>query len=133
MKTTSFCVFDVILIISLTACGEEHISYPMPTYNSYPTPTYNGGYQNLARTIKLHLKYPGHRCYFSGDVYVSFIVEADGRISNKTVVKGISSSEGCNADEEALKVLDYLTEWQPAEKEGKKISVRVILPIKFSL
>jgi protein TonB len=125
MKSTIFCVFGVILIISLTACGDEHISYPMPTYN--------GGYQNLARTIKLLLTYPGRRCCISGSVYVSFVVEADGRISNKKIVKGISSSESCNADCEALRVLDYMTEWRPAEREGKKMAFRMILPINFSL
>jgi outer membrane biosynthesis protein TonB len=72
-------------------------------------------------------------CCISGNVYVSFVVEADGRLTSKKVMKGLSDMEGCNADEEALKVLDYLTEWEPAEKEGKKISVRTILPIKFSL
>jgi hypothetical protein len=133
MKSSIFCVFSFILIISLMACGEEHISYPMPAYNSCPMPTYNGGYQNLSRTIKLHLKYPGRRCCFSGDVYVSFVVEEDGRISNKKIMKGISNSEDCNADCEALRVLDYLTEWKPAEHEGKKVAIKMILPINFSL
>jgi protein TonB len=125
MKPNFFVSSAFILIICITACEEEHISYPMPTYI--------GGYENLARTIKKHLKYPGRRCCISGNVYVSFVVEADGRISNKKVVKGISSSQSCNADLEALRAVDYLTEWQPAEREGQKISVRMILPINFSL
>jgi hypothetical protein len=123
MKPNIFCIIGVVVIINMDVLGREYLSDPLPTYK--------GGYENLARTIKQHLKYPV--CCIAGNVYISFVVEADGRLTNKKVVKGVSSTKGCNADEEALKVLDYLTEWQPAEQGGKKIAIRMILPIKFSL
>jgi periplasmic protein TonB len=95
-------------------------------------PTFQGGLDSLKSKIKKHLKWPG-QCCVEGTVYVSFIVEKDGRVTNKKVKRGISAQEHCNADGQALKVVDYLTEWTIGECNGEKVAVEVTLPIKYSL
>ncbi len=51
--------------------------------------------------------------YRRGSLCFHFIVEPNGQITNKKILKGISSKEHCNADKEAMKVLEFLTEWTP--------------------
>jgi len=95
-------------------------------------PSFQGGLDSLKSKINKHLKWPG-QCCIEGTVYVSFIVETDGKITNKRIKRGISSQEHCNADGQALKVVDYLTEWTVGECSGEKVPVEVTVPIKFSL
>jgi protein TonB len=45
------------------------------------------------------------------------------------VLRGIGS--GC--DEEAIRVVKMMPNWQPGEQMGKKVPVRYRLPIKFTL
>jgi protein TonB len=95
-------------------------------------PTFQGGVDSLKSKINKHLKWPG-QCSVEGTVYVSFIVETDGLITNKRIKRGISNQEHCNADAQALKVVDYLTEWTIGECNGEKVPVEITLPIKYSL
>ena len=52
---------------------------------------------------------------------MSLVVEPDGGLSNKQLVRGISNHPVCNADREALKALDFLEDWVPGECDGKKV------------
>ena len=94
-------------------------------------PTFQGGLDSLKSKINKHLKWP-EQCCVEGTVYVSFIVEPSGQMTNKRIKRGISSQENCNADGQALKVLDHLTEWTIGECDGKKVAVEVTIPIKYS-
>ena len=96
-------------------------------------PTYTEGFENLKKTINKNLKWPGARCCLDGAVYVSFVVEPDGRLTNRKVAKGLSNQPVCDADREALRVLTFLDGWIPGECDGKRVPVEVIIPIKFSL
>ena len=96
-------------------------------------PSYKGGPEMLEKTISKHLKWPGGRCCIDGSVFVSFVVELDGRLTNRRVVKGISNAPVCNADGEALKVLDFLDGWIPGKCNEKKVPIQLIIPIKFTL
>ena len=64
-----------------------------------------------------------------GTVYVSFVVESDGRINEAKVLRGIGS--GC--DEEALRVVKSMPNWTPGTQRGKPVRVRYNLPIRFHL
>lgn len=93
-------------------------------------PTFEGGLDSLKSKVNRYLTWPG-RCCFEGAVYVSFIVEANGQITNKRIIRGISSQEPCNADGQALKVIDYLTEWTIGECNGEKVAVEITIPIRY--
>jgi len=64
-----------------------------------------------------------------GRVYISFVVEEDGRISNAKVIRGIGG--GC--DEEAVRVIEQMPEWTPGYQRGKSIKVQYNMPIIFKL
>ena len=64
-----------------------------------------------------------------GTVYVSFIVEKDGSITNTKVKRGVEKS----LDKEALRVVSTMPKWSPGTQEGKSVRVQFNMPISFKL
>jgi len=64
-----------------------------------------------------------------GKVYVQFVVEKDGSITDIKIIRGIGS--GCDA--EAKRAVKRMPKWQPGEQRGKPVRVRFVLPVNFSL
>jgi len=58
-------------------------------------------------------------------VFVSFVVEKDGRLSDLKVLREV----GFDTGKEALRVLALMPKWQPGENEGKPIRCRYAIPI----
>jgi TonB family protein len=94
-------------------------------------PTYPGGLDKLELFIQQNLKYPKKAVEkgLEGTVYISFIVEKDGTVSESAIVKGID--EECDA--EALRVVEQLEPWTPGKQSGKEVRVKFVVPIKFKL
>lgn len=65
----------------------------------------------------------------SGVVYVQFIVEPDGSITNAHVVKGI----GYGCDESALNAIRSMPPWFPGKQGSQKVRVQMALPVHFQL
>lgn len=63
-----------------------------------------------------------------GTVFINFIVERDGKLSNAKVIHGIGN--GC--DEEALRVIRQMPSWMPGTMRGKPVRVQYSLPVKFT-
>jgi TonB family protein len=120
-NTTNCCVFyDSILSRSYYTAADK-------------MPTFKGGSKKLVKTIDKNLKWPGGRCDVEGVVWVACIIEANGQLTNKKIIKGISSSKNCNADSEALKVIDFLTSWKPGQCDGKNIAAHYVIPVRFKM
>ena len=64
-----------------------------------------------------------------GTVYIAFIVEKDGSITNAKVIKGI----GKPCDMEALRVIRAMPKWIPGTQKGNPVRVQFNMPIKFKL
>ncbi len=94
-------------------------------------PEYPGGMDAFYRYIGEHMDYPktAREAGVEGKVYVQFVVDKDGSLSDVTVVKGIGS--GC--DEEAKRVIGSLNNFKPGKQRGKAVRVRMVLPITFRL
>lgn len=93
--------------------------------------TYKGGMEAMSRFLGRHLRYPptARRIGVDGTVYVSFVVDTEGKVINATIIKGVSKE----CDEEALRVVSLMTDWIPAQQNNRKVMVRMVLPIKFLL
>ena len=63
-----------------------------------------------------------------GRVFVEFIVEKDGSITNVRTLKGI----GAGCDEEAVRVVGMAPKWNPGKQRGKAVRQKMVLPIIFS-
>lgn len=94
-----------------------------------PSPV--GGMAAFYKYVGDNLKYPemASRMNIQGRVFVQFVIEKDGSITDVQVVKGI----GAGCDEEAVRVVSQAPAWEPGKQRGRPVRVRMILPIVFRL
>lgn len=94
-------------------------------------PEYPGGMNAFYKYIGTNMRYPAQarRMGVEGRVFVQFVVEKDGSLSEIQVIKGI----GFGCDEEALRVIKQSKKWTPGKQRGRAVKVRMILPIMFRL
>lgn len=94
-------------------------------------PSFPGNEHELMEFITRNIQYPqeAQGKGIQGRVFVSFVVEPDGSVSNVKVRQGIGS--GC--DEEAVRIVKSMPKWNPGEKKGKPVRVSYSLPIVFKL
>lgn len=92
-------------------------------------PTFGGGEEARQKFLSDNIKYPdlARENGIQGTVYVTFVVEPDGSISNVQVLKGI----GAGCDEEAMRVVKMMPKWTPGKQRGKNVRVKINMPIKF--
>ena len=94
-------------------------------------PAFPGGEAKLMEYVGKNVKYPqiARESGIKGRVFVSFVVEPDGSVSNVKVLRGIGG--GC--DEEAMRVVKAMPKWKPGKQRGKAVRVSYMLPINFQL
>ena len=94
-------------------------------------PAYPGGEQKLLEYVAKNTKYPqiARESGIQGRVFIGFVVETDGSISNVKVLRGIGG--GC--DEEAVRVIKSLPKWKPGKQRGKAVRVSYQIPVNFKL
>ncbi|MBK9456902.1 MAG: energy transducer TonB [Bacteroidetes bacterium] len=64
-----------------------------------------------------------------GTVYIKFVVDDKGAVSQAHVVRSI----GAGCDEEALRVVKEMPNWTPGRQNGKPAAVWYTVPVKFTL
>jgi len=94
-------------------------------------PEFEGGLEAMYKFISKNMKYPAsaRRMNIEGSVFVGFVVDADGKISETSIIKGISA----DCDKEALRVVQMMPKWRPGKQSGRPVRVKFVLPIKFRL
>ena len=90
-----------------------------------------GGAQALMKYISSNIQYPPTSIEMNeqGKVYLSYVVEPDGSISQVVVERGVSP----DLDREAKRVVRSMPNWKPGESKAKKSRTRCRLPINFQL
>jgi TonB family protein len=90
-----------------------------------------GGMGAFYEVIGRNIKYPllAKKMGIEGKVFVEFVVEKDGTISNVRTVKGI----GAGCDEEAERVVKLSPKWNPGTQQGEPIRQKIVLPLVFKL
>lgn len=94
-------------------------------------PEYPGGDKELYTYLAKNIEYPAEarKKGIQGRVYVTFVIERDGRVSDVRILRGIGG--GC--DEEALRVVKAMPKWSPGVQKGKPVRVQYNLPVSFKL
>lgn len=94
-------------------------------------PEYPGGNEARVEFLVENVKYPeeARKNGISGTVYVSYIVEKNGEISNVKVLRGVDEL----LDNEALRVVNMMPAYEPGMQRGKPVRVQFTLPIQFNL
>lgn len=119
------------MLISCPGPDVPLVSQPEPqTPERYvdDMPAFMGNYKEW---LSSHLKYPSFAkdMGVQGTVYVEFVVDEEGNVSDAKLLRDIG--HGCG--EAALKAVRSMPKWKPGSKNGKKVKVYYTLPVKFSL
>ena len=92
-------------------------------------PQYPGGPNEMMKYIQENIKYPqsAKDNKIEGRVYVTFVVEKDGSITNAAVIRGFDKE----CDAEALRVVSSMPKWTPGQQDGKNVRTQFTIPIIY--
>ena len=109
---------------------------PMPSHveTVHPVetePTYKGGIEVFYQFLSRNIVYPDFekKNHITGKVYVSFVVEKDGTLTDVKVARGASPG----LDSEAVRVIKLSKPWIPGAQDGKPVRVQYTVPVNFAL
>ena len=122
---------------SIVDFPDQEASFPCHTFYNYDTlgnviSDYERcGPSGMMTYINQNVVYPQASIEMNeqGRVFLSFIVEKDGSITNVVVERGVS----VDLDREAKRVLRKMPNWIPGESAGFAVRSRCRLPINFQL
>lgn len=104
---------------------------PLDSIIANVAPVFAGGMDALNRFLNETVKYPkvaqNRGAY--GKVFVQFVIEIDGSISNVKIVRSVDP----DLDEESLRVVSLMPYWTPGKRHNKLVRVSYIVPISFKL
>lgn len=94
-------------------------------------PEFPGGESAMYDFLDKNMQYPNiaKEQSIQGKVWIGFIVDKLGNVTNVEVLRGIGG--GC--DEEAIRVINMMPRWNPGKQSGKVVQVKFRFPINFSL
>ncbi|HAQ18144.1 MAG TPA: energy transducer TonB [Prolixibacteraceae bacterium] len=109
--------------------GEDTTSTPYAVVEQMPE--FPGGEAALQRYLRSSVKYPtiAMENGIQGKVYVGFVVERNGSISNVRIARGVDVS----LDKEAMRVVRLMPKWIPGKQNGEPVRVSFTAPINFVL
>lgn len=88
-------------------------------------PSFPGGETERTKFFSNNLRTPSDG--LDGTVYVSFIVNEDGSITDAKILRGL----GKNYDDEVLRVINLMPKWLPGTQNGEAVAVKFNIPVKF--
>jgi TonB family protein len=114
-----------------------HVFLESTTYAEAPLPysekmpEFKGGYDDMLNYIGKNMHYPEAAVKegIQGSVFVKFVVDKTGKLTNIEVERGIGG--GC--DEEAQRIIKSMPNWNPGLQSGNPVNVIEQVPIKFKL
>ena len=92
-------------------------------------PEYVGGDAALYTFVYQRLRFPNDAEMVDCTVYVGFVVNENGSLSNIAVQKGFSRAY----NDEAVRLVEAMPKWKAGVHEGKPTKVAWVIPIKFKL
>jgi len=94
-------------------------------------PRFPGGEIALRDFIKKELTYPEEalKGKIQGKVYITFHISLIGKVENARIIRGVHPL----LDEEAIRIVSKIPDWEPGHLYGKPWSTSYTIPIKFSL
>ena len=98
-------------------------------------PIFPGGDDSLLVFLKRNVKYPelASDAGTQGTVFVTFVVNEDGSVSNGQILRGLSGPGAKECSNEVLRIVSLLPNFQPGTLNGKPVKVQYNLPIRFGL
>lgn len=118
---------------AIVAKKEEPIEEEEIFYIAEDMPLFNGkdASDSFREYVAKNLKYPNIAAEngIQGTVYIQFVVEPSGLVSNVKVLRGVDPS----LDKEAVRIVQSSPKWTPGKQRGKPVRVSFTFPITFKL
>ncbi|MDH5367270.1 MAG: TonB family protein [Cyclobacteriaceae bacterium] len=129
IETNEEMVIQEVNYDEIDKVNEEEADDIFLIVESSPQPV--GGLSAFYEFVANEINYPkaALRAQMGGKVFVMFVVNKDGSLSDFEIVKGV----GLGCDEEAIRVLKKAPNWISGKQRGKNVRVRMVLPINFVL
>lgn len=112
---------------------EEVVEEDEPFLVVEDMPTFNGKEAAIGfrEYVGKNLKYPdvAQENGIQGTVFISFVVEPTGSVTNVKVLRGVDPA----LDKEAIRIVQSSPKWSPGKQRGKSVRVSFTFPIKFQL
>lgn len=88
-----------------------------------------GGMSAMRTFVVNNLKYPSDAMQknIQGKVFIEFVIEKNGKLSNIKVRRGVYES----LDKEAVRVIQIMPDWKPAQHQGQVVRQLYIFPFNF--
>lgn len=130
----SYILFILLIAINQIALAQDtsKVKRPEPIADfAEVEPEFPGGEDAMIKFIQANVVYPekSREMGEQGTVYVQFVVNTDGSITDIVILKGVSEL----LDEEAMRVIKLMPNWKPGVQNGKPVRVRYQIPIKFAI
>jgi len=120
----------ILALLTLPSFGQDKDSNDSTHYIfvSEPMPDFPGGFAEMTKFIQENLKYPRDSGAIHGKVYIEFVVNENGSLSDFHVIKGLADSfDNC-----ALQTVKKMPDWVPAKRDNKPIRTKIVIPIAFN-
>ncbi|MBQ9137094.1 MAG: energy transducer TonB [Alistipes sp.] len=128
-----FAEFDEdVEIVQQVAVEEEVIEEDQPFVKVEEMPSFQGGdLQTFRNWVQSKVRYPqiAQENNISGRVFLMFVVERDGTLTNIQVLQTPDSS----LSDEAIRVLKTSPKWKPGKQRNQTVRVKYTLPIDFRI
>ncbi len=129
MKST---IFLIPLILLFSACNivKQSDSNKIVDYPDVEA-KYPGGEEAMKTFLANNIRYPeiAMENGDQGKVYIKFIVEKNGSISEIEILRGVSSA----IDAESKRVISIMPNWEPAQANGEFVRAYCRIPINYVL
>lgn len=141
IKMKKLLLIQFMLSLTILSClGQENknINEQNKTKNDIifvvveEMPTFKGGDVNTFRDwVQERVRYPKElkAQKVEGKVFIMFVVETDGSVSNVQVMRGIHPL----LDKESVKVVESSPKWKPGLQLDKAVRVRFSITVEYNL
>lgn len=119
----------ILILLTLTSFGQDKDSAKSAEYIfiTEPMPTYPGGQAQMNNFIRHNLSTPKGYRKVKGKVFIEFVVNEDGSLSDFRIAKGLTDA----LDKSALSTVMMMPKWIPAKRDEKPIRTKMTIPITF--
>jgi protein TonB len=132
-------ILPLLLIIGIARGQAPSIKMPTDTSKNdnqiytavQQQASFPGGLKAFGDYLTKNVKYPENakKQNIKGYVFITFVVEKDGSLSNIKILRSVSS----DIDAEATRVIAASPKWEPGRQNGQAKRTQFTVPIKFTL
>ncbi|WP_080058008.1 energy transducer TonB [Spirosoma aerolatum] len=130
--TTALLIISLFILSVPNAHGQTIHKTDTTVYTIVESaPAFPGGSKSLTGYLQAMVRYPStaQKEKIKGRVFVSFIVEKDGSLTDIRLLKEL----GYGCDEESIRAVQAMPCWEPGKQSGEPIRVKYYLPIAFGM